>query len=158
MSKKQIQIILCMRKVSSGPLLSIHTFCKMILLVDSEGPDHLHNLIWAFAICTWSEGTFSLGRAHFLCNISKTEQVSRESCIPLVNTISKANAKCRSMTLTSRPLRGLEHASMKSLDEIVTSVRSYNLLETFTQHFNQSVNRQMDRLRDRLQKNVHYLA
>ena len=43
----QIQIILRMRKVSSGPLLSIHTFLhavsNRILLADSEGSDHCAN-------------------------------------------------------------------------------------------------------------------
>ena len=44
----QIQIILRMRKVPTGPLLSIHTF-----LADSEGPDQtarMRSLIWAFAV------------------------------------------------------------------------------------------------------------
>ena len=46
----QIQIILCMHKVSSGLLLSFHT---LILLVDSKGPDQtvrIRSLIWAFAV------------------------------------------------------------------------------------------------------------
>ena len=51
----QLQIILRMRIVSPGPLLSIHKFCRMnaiILLADSEGPDQtalMGSLIWAFA-------------------------------------------------------------------------------------------------------------
>ena len=62
----QIQIILCMGKVSSGPLFSIHTFCsiyRFCLLADSEGPDQivrLRRLIWAFAVRIYSpEDTFS---------------------------------------------------------------------------------------------------
>ena len=47
-----IQIILRMRKVSSGPLLAIYVFCNIQwLFADSEGPDqtaHLCSLIWAF--------------------------------------------------------------------------------------------------------------
>ena len=35
----QIQIILRMHKISPGPLLSIHIFCSIQWLSDSEGPD-----------------------------------------------------------------------------------------------------------------------
>ena len=48
----QIQIILHMHKVSSGPLLYIHAFCSIQynLLVDNEGPgqtEQIRRLIWA---------------------------------------------------------------------------------------------------------------
>ena len=50
----QIQFILCMNKVSSGFLLSIHSFCSMFLLADSGGPDKtawMCRLNWAFFVC-----------------------------------------------------------------------------------------------------------
>ena len=40
----QVQLILLTCRVSSGSLLSIDTFCSMILLVDSEGPDQITQL------------------------------------------------------------------------------------------------------------------
>ena len=51
----RIHVILCMRKVSSGPLFSVSTSCSIavILLADSEGPDQtarMRRLIRAFAL------------------------------------------------------------------------------------------------------------
>ena len=41
----------------------------MILLAESEGPDQTarqRSLIWAFALCTCPEGTFSRGVSHLI--------------------------------------------------------------------------------------------
>ena len=68
-------IILHMRKVLFGHLLSIETFnCAnpMILFADSEVPDQ----IWAFAVRACPEGTFSLGAAHIKFNLSLQFPVS----------------------------------------------------------------------------------
>ena len=80
----QIHIILHMRNVSSGSLLSIvHSIVSndsgsrqrrkalilyaMILIADSDDPDQTarsHSLIWALAVRACPEGTFWLGTAH----------------------------------------------------------------------------------------------
>ena len=54
----QIQIIMRMRKASSGSLLSK---CPVILLANSEGPDQtarMRSLIWAFAVRLCSKTRF----------------------------------------------------------------------------------------------------
>ena len=66
----RIHIILHMRKVSSGYLLSIEILSiPMILFVDSEGPDqtaHPRSLILAFAVRIWPESTFPHAGDHLL--------------------------------------------------------------------------------------------
>ena len=61
----QIHIILRMRKISFGHLLSIHTFLyyPMILFAGSEGPDQtarMRRLIWAFAVRICSKTRFCM--------------------------------------------------------------------------------------------------
>ena len=63
----QMHIILRMRKVSSGPLLSIDIWYQMSFAADSEGPDQTaqtRSLIWAFAVRACPENKFSLGATH----------------------------------------------------------------------------------------------
>ena len=55
----QIHIFLHLRKVLSGPLLSFDTFCSSQWFWQQTV--HLPSLIWAFAVCTCPEDTFSLG-------------------------------------------------------------------------------------------------
>ena len=67
MQNAQIQIILRMRNVSSGPLLSIPTFCsiQLILLADNEGPDQtarMRRLILAFTARIRPEACFRMVR------------------------------------------------------------------------------------------------
>ena len=85
----QIQIILHMHKVPSGPMLSSHTFCNkypMILLVDSEGPDQtapVCRLISAFAARICPKTCFCIARP--ICNFRQLNCVqlylkSTQSC------------------------------------------------------------------------------
>ena len=59
-----------MCKLSSGPLLSIDTCnIKMILLVDSEGPDQtarMRRLIWAFTVRICPTITFTHGMTYII--------------------------------------------------------------------------------------------
>ena len=58
----QIQIIMCMRKVSSGPYA---LYYPIILLADREYPDQtarMRRLIWAFAVRICTKIRFSMAR------------------------------------------------------------------------------------------------
>ena len=66
----QIQIILLMRKVSSGRFLATHILqYPIILLADSEGPDqtaHPRSLIWAFAVRICLKTHFRMARPIYM--------------------------------------------------------------------------------------------
>ena len=69
----QVQLILLTCRVSSGSLLSIDTFCSMILLVDSEGPDQITQL-WSGPCCMHMlEDTFLHGAADLNINTCPAE-------------------------------------------------------------------------------------
>ena len=59
----QIQIIMCMPKVSSEPLLSIHSVVTNDSISSSEGSDQtaqMCRLIWAFAVCMCQKTSFCI--------------------------------------------------------------------------------------------------
>ena len=65
----EIQIILCMRKVSSGPYSPfIHSVVSMVLLADSEGPDQtarMRRLISAFDVRICPKARFRMPRPSY---------------------------------------------------------------------------------------------
>ena len=71
----QIQIILCMRKVSSGRALCsplIHFNYPMILLADNEGPNQtarMRRLIWAFVVSLCPKTRFRMERPNYYVKI-----------------------------------------------------------------------------------------